>query len=64
MLVVVVVLVFFFFLIKTGEGKINLKRKAIIAVHELTFYLRAGEIKKSVREKSPREVGAGLGKHC
>lgn len=40
-----------------------MKGNAIIAVHELTFYLKAREIKKSVRKKSPREVGAGLGKH-
>lgn len=53
----------FSFLNQNWGRKINLKGNAIIAVHELTFYLKAREIKKSLRKKSPREVGAGLGKH-
>lgn len=35
-----------------GEKK-NLKGKAIITVHELTFYLKPREIKKNIRAKPP-----------
>lgn len=52
-----------FFRSKLGGKKINLKGKAIITVHELTFSLKPREIRKSIRAKPPEEVWAGLDKY-
>lgn len=46
------------FLDQNWGGEINLKGKAVITVHELTFYLKPRQIKKSIRAKPPQEVWA------